>query len=142
MDKNKWYASALSFVAALAGIFAFWPTFEPALDWFVKNLALIIMRPQVQAIMASITIGVLLAGFLPHAVPGRWSMERTKALTRFACFIVTGVCSYVLTNPTSPADVRTALIYALLAALASSQVWTTFSGLLYRVTDKPDSLKP
>jgi len=142
MDKSKWYASLLSVVAALAGIFAFWPSFEPALDWFIKNSAIILERPQVQAVLGSMTIGVLLAGFLPHVAPGRWPMERTEALTRLVCFVVTGICAYFLAAPANPVEVRTALIYALLAALASAQVWTTLSGLIYRVAPKPESLKP
>ncbi len=142
MDKSKWYASLLSVVAALAGLFAFWPTFEPALDWFVKNSAIILMRPQVQAVIVAIAIGVLLAGFLPYIAPGKWPAARTEALTRLVCFLTTGTCAYFLAAPVTPTDVRTALIYALLAALASAQVWTTLSGLLHRVTPKPESLQP
>jgi peptidoglycan/LPS O-acetylase OafA/YrhL len=142
MNTPKWQAGILSAVAGLAAIFAFWPSFEPALDWFIKNSAIILERPQVQAVIASIAIGVMLAGFLPHVVPGRWPAETTKALTRLVCFLVTGICAYFLANPTNPVESRTALIYALLAALASAQVWTTLSGLLYRVAPKPESLKP
>lgn len=141
MDKSKWLASALSVVTALAGIFAFWPTFEPALDWFVKTSSLILGRPQVQAVIASITIGVMLAGVLPHVAPDNWPSSRTKALTRLVSFLVTGVCAYYLAAPINPVDQRTALIYALLAALASAQVWTTLSGILYKVAPKPESLK-
>lgn len=141
MEKSKWQAALLSTVTALAGIFAFWPTFEPALDWFIKNSAIILERPQVQAVLGSMTIGVLLAGFLPHVAPGHWPMEKTKALTRFVSFLVTGICAYYLAAPTNPVEVRTAMIYALLAALASAQVWTTLSGLLYKVAPKPESLK-
>jgi len=141
MDKPKLFASLLSVVTALAGIFAFWPSFEPALDWFVRNSAIILERPQVQAVIASMMIGVLLAGFLPHIVPGKWPSEKTQALTRLVCFLVTGICAYVLANPRDAVEMRTALIYALLAALASAQVWTTMSGLIYRVAPKPESLK-
>jgi hypothetical protein len=141
MDKSKWYASLISVIAALAGIFAFWPSFEPALDWFIRNSAIILERPQVQAVIASIVIGVLLAGFLPHIAPGKWPAEQTKALTRFVSFAVTGICAYFLANPSNAVESRTAMIYALLAALASAQVWTTLSGLLYRVAPKPESLK-
>ena len=141
MDKTKWGAGLLSVVATLAAVFAFWPSFEPALDWFIKNSAIILERPQVQAVLGSMTIGVLLAGFLPHVAPGHWPMEKTKALTRFASFLVTGICAYYLAAPSNPVEVRTALIYALLAALASAQVWTTLSGLVYKVATKPESLK-
>jgi hypothetical protein len=141
MNAPKWQAGILSAVAGLAAIFAFWPSFEPALDWFIKNSAIILERPQVQAVLGSMTIGVLLAGFLPHVAPGYWPMERTKALTRLVSFLVTGICAYYLAAPTNPVEVRTAMIYALLAALASAQVWTTLSGLLYKVAPKPESLK-
>lgn len=142
MNTPKWQAGLLSLVTGLAAVFAFWPSFEPALDWFVKNSAIILERPQVQAVIGAITIGVLLALFLPHMLPGKWSRTTTKAVTRFVSFLTTGICAYVLANPTNPVEVRTALVYALLAALASAQLWTTFSGLLYRVAPTPESLKP
>lgn len=141
MNTPKWQAGILSVVAGLAAIFAFWPSFEPALDWMIKNCVIILERPQVQAVLVSMTIGVLLASGLPHVAPDRWAASRTKALTRLVSFLVTGVCAYYLANPTNPVEARTALIYALLAALASAQVWTTLSGLVYQVAPKPESLK-
>lgn len=145
MDKKQWYVSLLSAITALAALFALWPNFEPALDWFVRTSALILLRPQVQAVLASIAVGVLLAGLLPH-VPLPWWQRRpsgtTKAVTRFLCVLVTFAACMALSDPHSAFEQRSALVYSTLAAFASSAVWTTLSGLLYRVGNlKPESLK-
>jgi len=141
MDKSKLYTSLLSIVGALAALFAFWPNFEPALDWFVRTSILILERPVVQAVLASMSIGVLLAGFLPHLhLLDHWPAGRTKAVTRLLCVAVTFGCCYVLINP-EDSQQQYALVYATLAGLASSAAWTTISGLLYRVAPKPESLK-
>ncbi len=138
---NKTLAAFIATITPLLGLFAFWSNIQPAAEWLVHTSALILERPQVQAVIGSMTIGVLFAGMLPHWMPGRWAPETTKALTRLTCFLLTGICCFLLTDPKTPVETRTALIYALMAALAAPQVWTTLSGLFYRVAAKPESLK-
>lgn len=138
MSKAFWTATAAT-VAPIAAVAAMWPNFEPALDWFVRTSSLILERPTVQAVIVSMTLGVLLALFIPQIAPGKWQPSTTKAMTRVLCMAVTFASCLVLLRGQQEASIT--LVYATLSALASSAVWTTASGLLYRVTDKPESLK-
>lgn len=134
----KFWTGLGAALVPIGAVAAMWPQFEPALDWFVRTSALILERPTVQALIVSMLLGVLLAGFLPHVVPGTWRPSATKAITRGLCMTVTfAACGVLLRD--QPAAY--ALVYCTLSALASSAVWTTASGLLYRVADKPESLK-
>ena len=141
-DPKKWWAGLGAALVPVAAVFAMWPTFEPALEWFVKTSILILERPVVQAVLVSMAIGVLLAGFLPHLhLLDNWPPSRTRAVTRGLCIAVTFAACYVLLNPVDSQQQAYALVYATLSGLASSAVWTTISNLLYRVAPKPESLK-
>lgn len=141
-DRKKWWTGLGAALLPVAAVFAMWPSFEPAFDWFFRMTMLILDRPVVQAVLGSMTVGVLLAGFLPHLhLLDRWPAERTKAVTRLLCVAVTFACCYILLNPQDSQQQSYALVYATLAGLASSAAWTTAAGLLYRVADKPESLK-
>ncbi len=142
MDAKKWWAGLGAALVPVAAVFAMWPSFEPALDWFVRTSTTILERPTVQALLTSMTTGVLMALFLPHVLPDKLSAGVTKALTRFLCGSVAFAACYVLLAPHTRQEQSYALVYATLAWLASAQVWTTASGLLYRVAEKPESLKP
>lgn len=141
-DKAKWWAGVAAGLAPIAVVAAMWPSFEPALDWFMKTSLLILERPVVQAVLVSMGIGVLLAGFLPHLhLLDNWPPSRTRAVTRGLCIAVTFAACYVLLSPVDSQQQAYALVYATLSGLASSAVWTTISNLLYRVAPKPESLK-
>lgn len=128
--------------AIVAAVGLGWGQIEPLATWLVANLGIILQRPQVQAVLTSMTIGVLLAGLLPHVLPGRLEAATTKTLTRLLCVVVTFGCAYWLTDPQNDVERRTALIYAFMSSLAASAIWTTLSGLVYRVAPRPESLKP
>ncbi len=142
MDAKKWWAGIAAGLAPIAVVAAMWPSFEPFLDWFVKVSLLILDRPTVQAVLASMALGVLLAGWLPHFAPDKWEAGRTKAVTRFVSFVLTFAGCYVLLHPQTLQEQAYALFYCGLSSVASAQAWTTASGLLYRMKDKPESLKP
>lgn len=141
-EKKTLTAWLVSLGATAAAIGVFWQHIEPMATWFVTNSGIILQRPQVQAVITSMVIGVLLAGALPHILPGRFDAGLTKALTRLLCVVVTFACAYWLTDPQNDVERRTAMIYALMSALSASAIWTTVSGLVYRVAGKPESLKP
>lgn len=138
---NKaWWTGAGAALVPIAAVFAMWGNFEPALDWFVKTSILILERPVVQAVIVSMVIGVMLSGFLPHILPGKWQPSTTRMVTRLVCGGVTFIACYVLLNPT-PGQEPIALVYCTLAWMSSASVWTTLSNLFYRVAPKPESLK-
>ena len=141
MNTGKWWAGLGAALVPVAAVFALWPTFEPALDWFVKTSILILDRPVVQALIVSMAIGVMLSGFLPHLAPAKWQPSTTRLVTRLVCGGVTFASCYALLNPQDAAQQRYALVYCTLAWMASAQVWTTLSNLFYRVAPKPESLK-
>lgn len=144
--QGKGFNSFIATATAILGLFAFWDKgVGAAATWFIDTSALILLRPQVQAVLTSIAVGVLLAGFLPH-VPLPWVQRlqpsTTKALTRLVCVLVTFSTCMALSDPQNPFETRSALVYATLAALSASAAWTTLAGLIYRFQHiRPESLK-
>lgn len=145
MENKKWFASFVASITALGMLFAQWANFEQALDWFLKVSLLIMERPTIQAVIVSIMAGVSLASFIPHLpIPWlrNWSPDKTKYWTRFTAIVTTfGFCALLL-HPQDIDQWSVAFPYCTLAAGLSSALWTTLSGLLYRVVTKPESLKP
>lgn len=141
MDAKKWWAGLGAALVPIAAVFAMWPSFEPALDWFVRVSMLILDRPTVQAVLVSMTVGVLLSGWLPHFAPATWPAGRTEGVTKFLCGILTFLSCYFLLNPHGLEEQKIALVYCGLSCLASAQAWTMASGLFYRIAAKPESLK-
>ena len=142
--KKKWYASMISVLTAAAGVLAFWPSFEPALEWFLKVSMIILDKPLNQAILTAIIAGVSLASFVPH-IPLRcvhdWPPQKTRAVTRTVAVVTTFVCCLLLLAPDTRYAWAVAFFQATIAAGFSSAVWTTLSGLYYRIAAKPESLK-
>jgi hypothetical protein len=142
--KKKWYASLISVLTAAAGVLAFWPSFEPALEWFLKVSMIILENQVARAVMTSIIAGVSLASFVPHIPSQRihdWPAHKTKAVTRTVAVITTFACCLLLLQPGSPYTWAVAFFHATIAAGFSSAVWTTLSGLYYRIAPRPESLK-
>lgn len=135
------FAAAITPLLALA---AFWPSIEPAANWFLATIGRILERPVVHSVVTAITLGVLFAAFVPH-VPWKrvqaWAPDRTKMVTRCVAVAIAGLVAFRLQHPKSADEYEAAIIFSTLAAGFTSALWTTLAGFLYRVKDKPESLK-
>jgi hypothetical protein len=134
----------VSAIGSALALFAFWPQVQPFADWFLTTSGSLLQRPVVHSVLTAITVGVLLAAFIPHLpIPrmARWAPDTTKAVTRLACVLVTFMVAYRLQAPGSQREIEAALIFSTLAALAASAAWTTFAGFFYRFKARPESLK-
>jgi hypothetical protein len=137
-DTKKTGMTLGALVAAVILVGGACPSVEPALTWAFKTLGGIFSRDQVQAVLASCAIGVMLTASLPHWTPARWSPGRTHALAGIVGFVVTFAAAFVLV-PT-----RYGAVYAFLSALATPTAAQVIGGITYwlRPCAKPSSLKP
>lgn len=141
---NAKLTASVSAISTVLALFAFWPSIQPFADWFLLTSGSLLQRPVVHAVLTAITVGVLLAAFIPHLpIPrmAQWKPDTTKAVTRLVGVLVAFVVAYRLQAPANQLQVEAALIFSTLAAVATSAVWTTFAGLFYRVVTRPESLK-
>lgn len=141
-DATKTWLTSIIAVLALVGVG--WGHVEPMATWLVANAGIMLARPQVQMVLTSMSVGILLSGAIPHS-PFRsvkaWSPDFTKAVTRGVCFAITFVCALALSNPANDVEWRTAIVYALLSGGCGMALWTTLAGFVYRVAPRPESLK-
>lgn len=137
-EKKAGIAGGITLLALLAAIGTGWGHIEPAMTWAVKNLGVILAREQVQALLASSAIGVLVGTWLPHLLPHSWPPARTRMVTGLAGAALTLAAALVLV-PT-----RIGFVYACLAASATPTVSQALAGLIYwlKPCAKPASLKP
>lgn len=125
----------------LAGIVAFalaWPQIQPVAEWVIANLGVILMRDQVQAVLAASAIGVFVNFSLPHALPAKWSPGVTRSVAGWAGFVLTCAAAIALV-PT-----RVGLVYALLAGSATPTAAAVVRTIVYRLKPctTPESLQP
>jgi hypothetical protein len=141
---NAKTTAAVSAISTVLGLFAFWPSVQPFADWFIATSGNLLQRPVVHAVLTAVTLGVLVAGFVPH-IPLKliqnWPPTTTKAVTRSVGVLVAFLVAYRLQGPSTQKEIEAALIFSTLAATTTSAAWTTLSGLLYRVKAKPESLQ-
>lgn len=139
---NPKVTAAVSAISTVLALFAFWPQVQPFADWFLTTSGSLLQRPVVHAVITAITLGVLVAAFVPH-IPrlDRLKPDTTKALTRMVGVVVAFVVAYRLQAPTSPKEQEAALMFSTLAAGTTSALWTTFAGFFYRFKARPESLK-
>ncbi len=141
---NAKLTAALTAATSVVALLALWPQVQPFADWLLVTSGSLLQRPVVHAVLTAVTLGVLVAGFVPHIPLGliqRWPVGTTKAVTRSVGVIVAFLVAYRLQAPSSQKEVEAAFIFSTLAATTTSAAWTTLSGLLYRVKAKPESLK-
>lgn len=138
----KSIAATAAAVTPFLGLFAFWDKLEPALNWGVKLISLIASNSSAQALLESIGAAVVLCAFIPY-LPGlhRLQPSTTKAWTRFGCGLLTFTFYLVLVEPVGLTRWAHAVFEGIIAGGAASALWTTAAGLLYKVADKPESLK-
>lgn len=104
----------------------------------IRDIAAVLSREQVQAVLAALAGGVLLGSWLPHLLPARWSPARTQVVTGAACSLLTLAIAAALVTT------KTGATYAVLAAVATPTVSRAVAGLIYvlRPAVKPGSLQP
>lgn len=125
-------------LASIVAVLALWPQVEPLASWAINNLGVILAREQVQAVLASLSIGVLTGVFLPRWMPEDWSPAKTRSVTGLVCAGITFGAAIALV-PT-----RVGTVYAVLAAVATPTASEAIAGIWYwlRPCAKPESLQP
>ncbi len=136
-EQKKTIAGGITLVGVIALLQA-WPHLRPVLDWAWANLGVILGREQVQAVLASLAIGVLLGVVLPRWLCGDWTPYKTRAVTGMVCSAVTFAAALALV-PT-----RIGFVYALLSAVATPTVSAAIRSAWYwaKPEAKPESLQP
>lgn len=141
---NAKLTAAITAATSVVALLALWPQVQPFADWLLATSGTLLGRPVVRAVLTAVTLGVLVAGFVPH-IPLKfiqnWPPATTKAVTRSVGVLVAFLVAYRLQGPTTQKEIEAALIFSTLAATTTSAAWTTLSGLLYRVKAKPESLQ-
>lgn len=127
-----------SIVGAVILVFGAWPTIEPAANWAISNLGIILAREQVQAVLAASAAGVFLGVPLPHLLPAKWHPATTRVTAGFICAVVTFAVALALVPS------RTGFVYAFITAVASPTIAQLMAGICYiiRPACKPESLQP
>jgi hypothetical protein len=136
-EQKKTIAGGVT-LASVVAVLALWPQIEPAATWAMRNLGVILGREQVQAVLASLSIGVLLGVVLPRWLCGDWPPAKTRAVTGIACSLVTFAAALALVPN------RIGFVYAILSAVATPTVSAAIRSAWFwmRPEDKPESLLP
>lgn len=135
--QKKTQVTMVSLLAVLAAVGAGWGYLEPMFTWAFDKMGAMFAREQVQAVLASCTIGVILNASLPHWVPSSWNPVKTRGWAGVLGFIATMIAAIVLV-PT-----KFGVVYAFLSALATPTAAAALGTITYwlRPCAKPESLK-
>lgn len=135
-------AQLTSAVPVIGGIVAL-ANYWPAVKLFLVDMGSFLAVPQVEAMWMSLAISVAIGLLLPHlpqqiGMRASWPPAFTKARIRFwSCLLAIVICWAKVPTPRGA-------WFALMTGFAAMGLWTTASGVLYRLFPcaKPESLQP
>lgn len=90
------WTTAAAAIAAILGAFAQWGNIEPALDWILRNLAIIGADPHFRSGVIAIGVGAMFGLFWPWALPGRLTSARAQTSIRILSGLVSFAVAFVL----------------------------------------------
>jgi hypothetical protein len=135
-------AQAAAAVPIIGGIVAMADNW-PAVKLFLIDMDTFLSAPQVEAMWMSLAISVAIGLLLPHlpqqiGMRASWPPAFTKARIRFwSCLLAIVICWAKVPTPRGA-------WFALMTGFAAMGLWTTASGVLYRMFPcaRPESLQP